>query len=241
MTSTTAAVFVSWPSAPLTKRLVLRAIKSLTCQSIAVIDRLGKNDHDPLIQWSSYDEIDHELTSTRRQSVLASSYTFRKALIRKHYLAHSILLYITKYPSSVLKTASPETYGLEISFADELDEILTDELYELGHQLENNPEKWWILKPFVVFVNPLPSLITEQSDSGMADRGMGIRLFNTRAALEQIFLEFESAGSDSGETEDEDSGTAVVTSQLRHFVIQVKLEPFGSYLRPHPDSSFRNI
>lgn len=66
----------------------------------------------------------------------------------------------------------------------------------------------------------------------MADRGMGIRLFNTREALEQIFQEFESLDSDSGENEDEDNGTAVVTSQLRHFVIQVELNHSGSYLRP---------
>lgn len=155
MTGTT-AVFVSWPSAPLTKRLVLDSIKSLS-EKLEVIDALGDNQHDRLIQWSSYDEIDHELTNLRRQSVLASSYTFRKALIRKHYLAHSILSYITKKPSSVLKTASPQTYELEIAFADELDEKWADELYELGDQLDNSPEKWWILKPFVAFVDrPLP-------------------------------------------------------------------------------------
>lgn len=50
----------------------------------------------------------------------------------------------------------------------------------------------------------------------MADRGNGIRLFNSRHALEQIFQEFE----DEEESTAEDT-TAIITSQLRHFVIQV--------------------
>lgn len=49
---------------------------------------------------------------------------------------------------------------------------------------------------------------------------MGIRLFNTKETLQQIFEEFENADSD-----DDNGGTAVVTSQLRHFVIQV--DPSG--------------
>ncbi len=65
----------------------------------------------------------------------------------------------------------------------------------------------------------------------MADRGMGIRLFNTKVALEQIFQEFDSSDSEGEENgrEGEDSdafSTAVITSQLRHFVIQVEAKPF---------------
>lgn len=56
----------------------------------------------------------------------------------------------------------------------------------------------------------------------MADRGMGIRLFNTREALRQIFEEFEL--SDSDDEECQSSQTAVVASQLRHFVIQVEIQ-----------------
>jgi hypothetical protein len=98
------------------------------------------------------------------------------------------------------------TWELEISFADELDEMWADELWELGTELDD-PGKWWILKP------------------GMADRGMGIRLFNTKMALHKIFEEFE--GNSEDEQEDS-SGTTVVTSQLRHFVIQVtKLSPYA--------------
>ena len=60
----------------------------------------------------------------------------------------------------------------------------------------------------------------------MADRGMGIRLFHSKKDLQQIFESFEedSDGSDddgpSGRTDG--SATDIVTSQLRHFVIQVQ-------------------
>lgn len=149
---TTPAILVSWPSAPLTKRLVLGALKKLD-QRLDVIDTLGDKQYGRLIQWSSYDEIDHELTNLRRDSVLASSYTFRKALIRKHFLARSIHSYITKNPSSVLKVASPRTYDLDLAFADELDEKWVDDLYELSDYLDQSQDKWWILKPFVVFAD----------------------------------------------------------------------------------------
>ena len=57
------------------------------------------------------------------------------------------------------------------------------------------------------------------SCSGMADRGMGIRLFNSKEALQRVFEEFESGLE--GDLDDDPTSTAVVTSQLRHFVIQV--------------------
>jgi len=57
----------------------------------------------------------------------------------------------------------------------------------------------------------------------MADRGMGIRLFHSKEDLQQIFELFEedSDGSDGDERND-GSATDIVTSQLRHFVIQVQ-------------------
>lgn len=55
----------------------------------------------------------------------------------------------------------------------------------------------------------------------MADRGMGIRIFNNKEHLQDIFESF-GEDSDEEEKEDEDGGTDVVTSQLRHFVIQVR-------------------
>lgn len=141
---------VSWPSTPLTSALVINSLKCLRTPVTITSSAQGAastGDHH-LIQWSTYDEIDHELTHLHRQKVLSSSYTFRKALIRKHFLSRCILSYVTKHPTSPLKSASPKTFEVEISFADELDEMWTDELWDLGEELETT-RSWWILKPSV--------------------------------------------------------------------------------------------
>lgn len=65
----------------------------------------------------------------------------------------------------------------------------------------------------------------------MADRGQGLRMFNTRSGLESIFQEFEDRDSD-----EEEGSTNVMTSQLRHFVIQSYI-PNPLLLRPHNPSS----
>ena len=91
-----------------------------------------------------------------------------------------------------------------------------DELYDLGAILDEK-KTWMILKP------------------AMASRGMGIRLFHTKAELEAIFQEFEDKEEEYDEAEDgtveaeEDGGTGVATSQLRHFVIQVTSSPTDVY------------
>ncbi|KAF9535870.1 tubulin-tyrosine ligase family-domain-containing protein [Crepidotus variabilis] len=191
---------VSWPSAPLTDSLVRKALKN---SGLAV--HFSANDDletaDKLLQWSTYDDLDHELTALKRSSVLASSYTFRKALIRKHFLSRIIQGYITKQPESLLKNAFPKTYEIEVSYADELDEMWTDELWEVGKALEKK-DKWWILKP------------------SMADRGMGIRLFHTKQEIQEIFESFEEDSDDEVQEEEEELSTTIVASQLRHFVIQ---------------------
>ncbi|KAF9068065.1 tubulin-tyrosine ligase family-domain-containing protein [Rhodocollybia butyracea] len=196
----TAAVI--WPSAPLTESLVRRALEFLETPVQIVTSTTDLALSSPLVQWSSYDEIEHELT--KQECCLQSSYIIRKSLIRKHFLSRSIFSYLTKHPDSILKSCWPRTYEIEISFADELDELFADELWELGKELElESGPNWWILKP------------------GMADRGNGIRLFNSRESLERVLEEFEETenGIDDGE-ELEENNTAVVISQLRHFVIQ---------------------
>ncbi|KAF9651393.1 tubulin-tyrosine ligase [Thelephora ganbajun] len=215
-----ATAFVDWPSAPLTKSLVERAIKSLP-HPIEIEDALPKDfiANPPtkrLVQWATYDSIDHELTAQARDTVLSSSYTFRKALIRKHFLSRTIHSYVTKHPDSPLARAVPRTWEIELTFADELDEMWMDELFDLAELLEepgDSKPHWYILKP------------------GMADRGIGIRLFNSKDALQSIFEEFE----ENEDAEDEDEGdTAVVVSQLRHFVIQ---EYLANPLLLDPDQS----
>lgn len=78
----------------------------------------------------------------------------------------------------------PKTFPFELAHADELDELFYDELWELGQYLDSNEagtnNTWWILKP------------------AMADKGQGIRLFNSRESLQAIFNDFD-------ESEDEDS------------------------------------
>ncbi|KAJ7900016.1 tubulin-tyrosine ligase, partial [Mycena olivaceomarginata] len=185
---------------PVTKSLVIKALEALKPSPAVVTSPEG----DLNLLWSTYGDIDHELVHSQRETVLSSSYTFRRALIRKHFLSRSLHAYVTKHPDSELKNASPKTFEIELSFVDELEELLLDELWELGKELEDG-EKWWILKP------------------GMADRGNGIRMFNSKAALEKIFEEFEESDSDDDsehESVGEENKTAVVTSQLRHFVIQ---------------------
>ncbi|KAF9270377.1 tubulin-tyrosine ligase [Marasmius fiardii PR-910] len=192
---------VVWPTAPLTDSLVRNALLKVL-PDVQIIHPTTSSDSRPLIQWSSYDEIDHEQVNSNRTTILSSSYTFRKCLIRKHFLSRCISTYLTKNPdNSLLKNAWPRTFEIEISFVDELDEIFADELWELAEKLQDSPRSWWILKP------------------GMADRGNGIRLFRDRVSLENIFQEFEDNDETNNETENGES-TGVITSQLRHFVIQ---------------------
>jgi hypothetical protein len=195
MSSQDFVAFVSWPSAPLTDSLVRNALSKLSPppQLVSLQQR-----HPRLLQWSTYDEIDHDLSHSE-PGILASSYIIRKALIRKHYLSRCIHAYTTKNASSKLVRGVPQSWDIEISFADELEDMWSDELWDLAQKL--SPERWWILKP------------------GMADRGMGIRLFNNQEDLQRIFEEFEGDIDEEGE-EAEENATAVVTSQLRHFVIQ---------------------
>lgn len=102
----------------------------------------------------------------------------------------------------------PKTWEIELSFIDELEEMWNDELWDLGEVLDR-ADTWMILKP------------------GMADRGMGIRLFHTKEELEAVFQEFEDEESDQDADEYEvverPADTGVATSQLRHFVIQVRI------------------
>ena len=222
--------FVNWPSAPLTESLVRKALLALPNINSASIYSVRPQSFSKLIQWSSYDEIDHASTHHDIVRVRSSSYVIRKALIRKHFLSHCIRSYLTKYPRSVLRTAVPRTWEIEISFADELDDLWADELYELSELLIASPaapettvqvvvgddddDRWWILKP------------------GMADRGMGIRLFNSRDGLRRVLEEFDeddqsgeqgdvsNGDDDSGGATARDDNTSIVISQLRHFVIQ---------------------
>ncbi|KAG6832481.1 hypothetical protein H0H92_001527 [Tricholoma furcatifolium] len=196
-----AQCLVVWPSAPLTDRLVRKVLDTLDVPLTITTSHPELPTNSYLVQWSTYDHIDHELTHLHREKTLASSYIFRKALIRKHFLSRCLHSYTTKHPTSPLKAAVPKTYEIEISFADELDELWADDLWELSESLDSS-QSWWILKP------------------GMSDRGMGIRLFNSKETLQEIFEEFELSDDEDEDGTGDVNATAVATSQLRHFVVQ---------------------
>ncbi|KAF8324563.1 tubulin-tyrosine ligase family-domain-containing protein [Cantharellus anzutake] len=192
----------SFPAAPFAQKLILNALKEnfpmVTISSSDTIPsdyRTTSSDscRSPFLQWCTYDSLDHELTLRDPVSTLASSYTIRKSL----------------------------TWAIDISFVDELDEMWSDELWELGEILDQNDSslemsdrKWFILKP------------------SMSERGVGIRLFSSKEALQRIFWDFDSESSDeeTGRTIDgiskrvPDGGDKIIASQLRHFVIQEYLD-----------------
>ncbi|CDK24830.1 unnamed protein product [Kuraishia capsulata CBS 1993] len=157
-----------------------------------------------VVQFGDYEQLDFDLLM-QDNNYKACSYVFRKSLIRKHYLANTIARYLSKNPESVLKKAFPTTFEFELDYAEFLDDSL-DDCYELRDEMSANEAtlaKTWILKP------------------SMSDKGQGIRLFRTQDELQAIFDSFEEdEDEDEDEEQDHDDNNGVITSQLRHFVIQ---------------------
>jgi tubulin--tyrosine ligase len=177
---------------------------------------ISKNSR--VFHYAEYDDLDFDKLGSADPKYLGCSYIYRKALIRKHYLSHTVRMYSAKNPDSVLKKAYPESYDIEVDYAEFLDDAL-DEAYELRSQVESG-EHVWILKP------------------SMSDRGQGIRLFKTIDQLQQIFSEFEEQGSVVTDSEDESGENyGVITSQLRHFVVQKYVEN-PLILSDHGDRKF---
>jgi tubulin--tyrosine ligase len=58
----------------------------------------------------------------------------------------------------------------------------------------------------------------------MADQGMGIRLFNSKESIQDIFEEFDNSNQNTSDDEnfndEQGDQTPAITFQLRHFVIQ---------------------
>ncbi|QPG76194.1 hypothetical protein FOA43_003580 [Brettanomyces nanus] len=158
-----------------------------------------------LLHYGEYEDLDHERLF-QDKFYLANSYTYRKGLIRKQYLANTVAYYVAKHPDSSLKNAYPETFQLECAYAEFLDDAL-DEAYELRCDLienEKDLEKTYILKP------------------SMSDKGQGIRLFKTIDQLQTIFNSFDEADdeADNKEGDDESSENGIILSQMRNFVVQ---------------------
>ena len=153
----------------------------------------------PVFHFGDYEDLDLDLLALHPEHYFVCLYIYRKALIRKHYLANTVRHYVAKHPQLALRRATPESFQLELDYAEFLDDAL-DECYELRHELEQG-DRTWIVKP------------------SMLDKGQGLRLFRSVDQLQAIFDLFE--GDDEGDDDDDDDDeTGVIVSQLRHFVVQ---------------------
>lgn len=181
-----------------------------------------------IVQYADYEDIDHEfLNSIASQKTFATNtYTYRKSLIRKHYLNNTIKMYCSKNPESILNSAFMDSYHLELDYAEFLDDSLDDN-WELRQDLEEESEdKWWIVKP------------------SMSDKGQGIRVFKTINDLQAIFDSFDEGVETDDEYEEEQADgndptttkddNKIIISQLRHFIVQRYLT--NPLLLPQMDS-----
>jgi tubulin---tyrosine ligase len=196
--------------------------------------------HHRLLQWRQYESIDfdHLLAHpTGSEASLANSYIIRKALIRKHYLSNTVAHWIAKHPKSVLREHVKSSVDFELDYAEFLDDALDQaDSWELRESWRRNGEvsteadrEWWILKP------------------GMSDRGQGIRLFSSEEELKAIFEEWEpeeNEGSDEDAPneashdadEENNNSNGVMTSHLRHFIVQPYIHPPSLLQPPHPSA-----
>ena len=174
------------------------------------------------LQITGYEDLDFEQASSSPRSSLVCAYVIRKALIRKHYLSHTISTWLVKHPHSVLASHFKTCNHFELDFAEFLEEALVDS-WDLNESMERNeqasdeaPREWWILKP------------------GMSDGGNGIRLFSSLTGLQTIFEEWEEGvedeegdeyegqneASEQHEVKRDNAREGTMTSQLRHFIAQ---------------------
>ena len=96
---------------------------------------------------ADYDLMSFDVPHASPTTHLISSYIYRKALIRKHQLHLTITEYLAKSShrghKSILDRQGGgwmQGWNVEIQFADELDEMWVDELYELGEALNANED-----------------------------------------------------------------------------------------------------
>jgi tubulin---tyrosine ligase len=179
------------------------------------------------LQITPYESLPHETLLSSPLTHYANAYTIRKALIRKHYLAHTVHAWVAKNPQSLLKTHVPQTLDFELDYAEFLDDALVDawevrESWERNRGRASGEREWWILKP------------------SMSDKGQGIRLFSSEDELREIFEIWEeenpeedgdnddNEGQDverKGHEEESNGDKGLMTSHLRHFIMQPYIAP----------------
>lgn len=211
-------VWVCFPGASYTQRVAQKAADEVLAPAgwrISATEEPPANGDDGAPDADAY-IADYDLLPFDRifeRGALCSSYMIRKALIRKHYLAQALEMFAAKRGADT--SVAPMTWLLDCQFADELDELLADDLYQLKELLDENAQKddahrhWFILKP------------------AMADQGHGIQLFSSEDRLREIFVDMEASDDEEEEEDDDDDEDGVLASQLRHFVIQKYIsDPF---------------
>lgn len=144
--------------------------------------------------YCDYDHYDFEKRKNAAQWVY--SYIYRKALTRKNYLDSTILHYRAKRPKSILHTAWPNSYNLELDFPEFLDDAL-DESWDLKQELSQN-NKAWILKP------------------ALGERAHGIFIFKTQDDLQEHFDSILTSGSN----EEDQEGLGNSAADMRQYVVQ---------------------
>ena len=134
----------------------------------------------------------------------ANSYCIRKGLIRKAQFAYHVQKYTSKHPDSILRTAVPETYIMELDHPDYLEETMND-LFEVAADLARNEQctansmqrKRFLLKP------------------SMTNKGNGIFLFDSMDRLQAIVEEIYGI-DDETDSEDEDEDEENVDGNHEH-------------------------
>lgn len=99
--------FTSWvkyPGAPYTTKLVIDALNTIFPESQITTSVTFPSETARLLQWSTYDAVSHEHTLENSPESLASTYTIRKSLIRKHFLHESLHVYGTKHPEAYINS-----------------------------------------------------------------------------------------------------------------------------------------
>lgn len=202
---------------PYVQPLIIEALERLEIMTFDIVETLPKkvDSNRPCVYFQDYEALDFEKAMQHNNTTLICAYAIRKALIRKHYLSNTIDSWLAKHPESILRQHFKSSIHFELDYAEFLDDALVDawEFHESMARNENmenrTAQEWWILKP------------------GMSDGGNGIRLFSNVEQLQSIFEAWDPLSDDEGDhsepensSRDEVQQESLMTSQLRHFVLQ---------------------
>lgn len=209
--------------------------------------------NSPLLQITSYEKIDFTHLLAHPTTSFGNSYVIRKALIRKHHLAYTVNAWSAKFPESPLVRHVKPTLHLELDYAEFLDDALL-EAYELHDSFSRNGKRtvgdnvneeadhaleWWILKPSMsdrgqgirIFSSEdeLRAIFEEwEVESDAEDEEDPISDPSPAAILQS--QEHGKERSTHHIVDGENSAmskhpTGIITSQLRHFIVQPYIHP----------------